>query len=903
MKKLVLIDGFSILNRAFYGVPMLTNSAGLHTNAVYGFLNMMFKVLDEEHADYLAVAFDLPVPTFRHIKFPEYKGKRKSMPEELLEQVPTVKEILNAMNVPILSKEGFEADDIIGTIAKRYQSEDLAVSVLSGDRDLLQLADRFIKIRIPKTSKGQTTVKDYYPEDVLEEYLVTPVQFIDLKALMGDSSDNIPGVPGIGEKTATAIITKYKSIEEAYKNVEEITPKRAKENLQNHYDLAQLCKWLATIKTDVDMDTNLEEFHVGNLYTAEAFEIIRKMEFKSLFHRFEGVDGQGLENPEFANIRYRKDEEIADVLEEIKSAGDIGLSYVFSEIRNPFDEQKTLILISHIGVAHSGKITVLSKEDGLSEEILDLLDSGIRVSTFDLKPLLKVLADAYGRKTNPEAENGQARVRIKNYPNISDLKIAGYLLNPLKDSYDAEDIARDYLQISVKSLDEIKGKNKLQQLVETANEQLLHYLGVSSMIAWKAKPVMEERLAAIGSLELYTKIEMPLVFSLARMELAGIGVDAIRLKKYSGELEERIKTLTKEIHNDVGEEFNINSPKQLGEILFEKMGIPGGKKTKSGYSTAADILEKLAQDHPFVKKILEYRQLTKLNSTYAIGLAEYIEEDGRIHGIFNQTVAATGRISSTEPNLQNIPIRTELGSRIRDIFVPKDGFVFVDADYSQIELRILASMSGDEKLIRSYQNSIDIHATTASNVFHVPPENITPELRRNAKAVNFGVVYGISAFGLSEDLSISRKEALEYINNYFKSYPEVKRFLDSNVSQAKEKGYVTTLFGRVRPIPEIKSSNFMQRSFGDRVAMNSPIQGTAADIMKIAMNEVDHAIAKYGENAEIVLQVHDELLLEVREDLADEVKALVEDCMKRAAKLRVPLEVEAKIGRTWLDAK
>lgn len=886
MKKLVLIDGFSIINRAFYGVPPLTNSAGLHTNAVFGFFNIMFRMLDDENADYLAVAFDLPAPTFRHEKYPEYKGKRKSMPDELLEQVPLVKEVLAAMNVPILSKEGFEADDIIGTIAKRYQSEEIEVSVLSGDRDLLQLADEHIKIRIPKTTKGQTLIKDYYPADVLSEYLVTPTEFIDLKALMGDASDNIPGVPSIGEKTATAIITRYKSIEEAYKHVEEITPKRAKENLQNHYDLAEFSKWLATIKIDVDIETNLEDFHVHNLYTSKAYDLIRNLEFKSFFKRFEGVESENTANAEFKDMQFKAEMDAVHAFSNAKNAKELGLGYLISNVQTPFGEN--LPVIRHIALAYEDTILVLSKMEGWEEELRELFASGTQIVTIDLKPLLKLLSN-----------EGNAF----SFRHFHDLKIAAYILNPLKDSYDVGDIARDYLQISLKSLDEIRGKKKLEDVIDAAEEQLLYYLGASAKVALKANPVMREQLLDMGSLKLYTDIEMPLLFSLAKMEMTGIGVDAIRLKVYSQKLEEQIAVLTGEIHAEVGEQFNINSPKQLGEILFEKMGIPGGKKTKSGYSTAADILDKLAEDYPFVKKILEYRQLTKLNSTYALGLAEYIKEDGRIHGIFNQTVAATGRISSTEPNLQNIPIRTELGSQIRDIFVPREGYVFVDADYSQIELRILASMSGDAKLIESYQSSIDIHATTAANVFGVPLDAVTPELRRNAKAVNFGVVYGISAFGLSEDLSISKKEAKEYINNYFATYPDVKKFLDANVNQAKEQGFVTTLFGRVRPIPEIKSSNFMQRSFGDRVAMNSPIQGTAADIIKIAMIKVDEALVEYGDAARIVLQVHDELLLEVREDLADEIKAKVEDCMRNAADLHVPLEVEANIGRTWLDAK
>lgn len=888
MEKLVLIDGHSILSRAFYGVPALNNSSGLYTNAIYGFLNIMFKILDEENANYLAVAFDLPEPTFRHQGFKEYKGTRKPMPEELLAQVPLIKEVLQSMQIPILSLAGYEADDIIGTIAKYYASQDLAVSILSGDRDLLQLADTYIKIRIPKTSKGQTIVKDYYPQDVLEEYQVTPLEFIDVKALMGDTSDNIPGVPSIGEKTATAIIKKYHSIEEAFAKVEEITPKRARENLKTHYDLAEFSKWLATIKTDVPIQVELKNMYLDKIYNKESFAWIRKLEFKSFFKRFEGLEIEDIKEFDLDIEIISSKAEAKKIVSQSKIEKELGMGILYGMEALPFEEEKIEVMVG-FSICFSQKVYIIGNGMEIGEEdirgwILDILKYHPSCAILHLKKLLKILG-------------------IEKYQNIYDLSIAAYLLNPLKDSYDIDDIARDYLGENIPSYQELIGKKDILESFIEKDNGVFRYLGYQAKVSLQAKPILLKDLEEKGMKDIYLNMEMPLVYVLAKMEERGIGVDAKRLKDYSIELEKEIKEVENQIYQDTGEVFNINSPKQLGIILFEKLHLPDGKKTKTGYSTSADVLEKLAPTYPVVSKILHFRHLSKLNTTYAQGLANYIGEDSRIHGVFHQTVTATGRISSTDPNLQNIPIRTEMGSRIRDIFVPSEGYVFIDADYSQIELRILASMSGDKGLIESYRSSIDIHTTTASHVFHVPVKEVTPELRRNAKAVNFGVVYGISAFGLSEDLSISRKDALEYINNYFKTYPDVKRFLDRNVTMAKEEGYVKTLYGRIRPIPEIKSSNFMQRAFGDRVAMNSPIQGTAADIMKLTMIAVEEALLPYGEKARMVLQVHDELLIEVKEELAEEVKELVVQTMREVADLSVTLEVDANIGYTWLEAK
>jgi DNA-directed DNA polymerase len=880
MKKLVLIDGHSILNRAFYGVPELSNSQGLHTNAVYGFLNIMFKVLDEEAADYIAVAFDLSAPTFRHKAYAEYKGTRKSMPDELREQVPLIKEVLSSMNIPILTKEGYEADDIIGTIAKRYQSDEVFVSVLSGDRDLLQLSDTHIKIRIPKTSKGVTTVYDYLPEDVMNEYGVTPKEFIDVKALMGDTSDNVPGVPSIGEKTATKIIQEYHSIENAIEHVDELKPPRASKALAEHIEDAKFSKMLVTIVTDAPIETEISDMVVGNLYTKESLEWINKLEFKSFLKRYENVETASSIEIETDIINTGKNWE--SLYKSLKKVKEFGISVCTEETAVKSYHTSELYAIS---ITLDNKSYIIKDLENIAEILEQITALDAKKYILSLKPLLKLLKS------------------MENAKNFYDISVAAYLINPLKDSYFVEDIAGDYMGSACSSKSEMIGKAKLNEVLRFNDEKAINYFAMESYVAVHSGENILKKLSELGLDDLYKNIEMPLIYSLAKMENTGVRVDEERLKKYANTLLEKIDKLEESIISKAGESFNINSPKQLGEILFGKLKLSGGKKTKTGYSTAADVLEKLAPEHEIIRDILEYRQLTKLNSTYATGLAGYIREDGRIHGTFNQTITATGRISSTEPNLQNIPVRTEMGSKIRDIFVPKPGYVFVDADYSQIELRVLASLSGDEKLIESYHSAADIHAATASQVFHVPLEEVTPELRRNAKAVNFGVVYGISAFGLSEDLSISRKEALDYINNYFKIYGGVKKFLDKQVADAKEKGFVKTMFGRIRPIPEIKSSNFMTRSFGDRVAMNSPIQGSAADIMKISMLKVDEALKESGYDANIVLQIHDELLIEVKEDEAEKVSKLVEKTMKEAVSLKVPLEVDAHIGKTWLEAK
>ena len=902
MEKLVLIDGHSILNRAFYGVPDLTNSEGIHTNAVYGFLNIMFKILEEEQCDHLAVAFDLKEPTFRHEMYGDYKGTRKPMPEELREQVPLMKEVLQAMDIPILTLAGYEADDILGTVAKRMAARGVEVSVVSGDRDLLQLADERIKIRIPKTSRGATEVHDYYPEDVKREYQVTPAEFIDVKALMGDSSDNIPGVPSIGEKTATAIIAAYGTIENAYAHLEEIRPPRAKKALEEHYDMAQMSKELATICIDAPVDFSYEDAMVGNLYTPEAYQFMKRLEFKSILTRFgEGARGENALESRFRVVRSRKEGEQA--AGEALRAERAGLQLILGDRS---EEGQLSFFAGTDGNLEIGKKAAGPGKEAVAlalcwgEENICCLAAGEELDS----DWLAAKAREICMVTETWVLNLKEQLPFLGLEEDSlarDAGVAGYLLNPLKDSYGYDDLARDYLGMTVPSQADLLGKTSLAEAIRGGDEKGTACACYMGYTAFKAAPVLKERLRETGMEALFETIEMPLIYSLHHMEEAGIHVEQRELKAYGDRLKVQIERLEKEIYRQVGEEFNINSPKQLGEILFDKMKLKGGKKTKTGYSTAADVLEKLAPDCPVVQMVLDYRQLTKLNSTYAEGLAAYIGADGRIHGKFNQTITATGRISSTEPNLQNIPVRMELGREIRKVFVAREGCTFVDADYSQIELRILAHMSGDERLIEAYREAQDIHAITASQVFHIPLDQVTPLQRRNAKAVNFGIVYGISAFGLSEGLSISRKEAMEYIEKYFETYPGVKKFLDGLVEQAKEQGYVSTLFGRRRPIPELNSPR--TRAFGERVAMNSPIQGTAADIMKIAMVEVDRELRRRKLESRIVLQVHDELLVEAKESEAEEVVRILEDKMKHAADLKVSLEVEAKTGRSWFDAK
>lgn len=876
MSKFVLIDGHSILNRAFYGVPIFTNSEGLHTNAVFGFLNIMFKIIDSKQPDYMAVAFDVHQPTFRHEMFKDYKGTRKPMMEELREQVPVIKELLQKMNITTVELPGYEADDVIGTLSKKGEKAGMEVDVISGDRDLLQLASDHITICIPKTKKGQTTVEEYNTEGVRKLYKVTPTEFIDVKALMGDSSDNIPGVPGIGEKGATAIISQFGSIENAYDHADEISNTRNRNALLNNYEMAQMSKTLATINIQSPVEVTPEQCKLEDIYTEDALEMIKRLEFKSMIQRFGSVTST---NDCEGGFKYINNPFDADpIFEQAKNADNVGI-FIY---RNK-DNFGVSLCFNNDNVYYIGKEGFVT-EDYIIEKVRDLVNAKAKLTILNIK------------ENNDILENDDAE-------SIFDISIAAYLLNSLQNTYDYDDIAREYLEMNVPAFDEIFPKTKKSETPsDEIPENILKYACYNAYVAYKAKDALTEKLKETEMLDIYNNVEIPLTYALYDMEQAGIMVAGDKLKEYGERLKTGIDALEKDIFAEAGHEFNINSPKQLGEILFGEMQLPGGKKTKTGYSTSASVLEKLEPDYPFVSKILEYRQLAKLKSTYADGLAVYIGEDNRIHGKFNQTITATGRISSTEPNLQNIPVRMPLGREIRKVFIPKEGCVFIDADYSQIELRILAHMSDDKNLIDAYNHSKDIHAATASLVFHVPLEEVTKEQRSNAKAVNFGIVYGISSFGLSNDLSISRKEAEQYIKDYFISYPGIKNYLDNSVKEAKEKGYSVTMFGRRRPIPELTSGNFMQRQFGERVAMNSPIQGSAADIMKIAMINVAKELKEKDLKSKIVLQVHDELLIEAYENEVEQVKDILKRNMEQAAHLNVPLDVDVQVGNNWDEA-
>lgn len=897
MEKLVLIDGNSIVNRAFYGVPDLTNKEGLHTNAIYGFLNILLKVLEEEAPTHLMVAFDVKAPTFRHEMYEEYKGTRKPMADELREQIPVLKEVLGAMGIPMKEQAGIEADDILGTMAKAGESQGFEVSVVSGDRDLLQLATDKIKVRIPKTKGGKTTVEDYYSPQVIEKYGVTPSQIIDLKGLMGDASDNIPGVPGVGEKTAVKILTLFGTVENAIEHVEEIMPKRAREAVKNNTKLALMSKKLATIKTDCKLGVKPADCQIGDIFTDEAYKMIQRLEFKSLMKRFQSDTGANLSiEKNFREVSSR--EEFIRVVDECLKASFISVKMISKtkeEMASGANGQMSLFveednsLIALVLAASEEDVVFCHVEKEITVELVrEQLDriakEDVVIVTNDLKSQLGELPELKAEKT-------------------FDTAIAAYVINPVQKGFAEEDIASEYADVLMAPYSQHFNKMSPFQAYRDNREEFVKYNCYCALVSLKAYKPLHKKMKLIKSYDLFERIEMPLVFTLYHMEQEGVAVRREALREYGEKLGERIDVLQREIYEMAGEEFNINSPKQLGVILFEKLRMPYGKKTKTGYSTSAEVLEKLRFESPIVEIILEYRQLTKLKSTYADGLSVYIDLDGRIRSNFNQTITATGRLSSTEPNLQNIPIRMELGRQIRKVFVPKEGCVFLDADYSQIELRVLAHMSGDERLIEAYRENADVHRTTAALVFHVPYEEVTELQRRNAKAVNFGIVYGISGFGLSRDLNITKKQAEKYIDDYFHTYPKVKEYMDSLVNMGKTKGYVTSMFGRRRPIPELESKNFMQRQFGERIAMNSPIQGTAADIIKIAMNQVDRRLREENLSSRLILQIHDELLIETVEDEIEKVKEILEHEMEAAAELRVPLIAEVKQGNNWYEAK
>ncbi len=903
MKKIVLIDGNSILNRAFYGImgnKMLTTPDGKYTNAVYGFLAILFKVLEDIEPEYLMVTFDLKAPTARHKLYDGYKATRKGMPNELAEQMPILKDILKSMNIKVIEKEGYEADDVLGTMAKRAEKDGFDVTIVSGDRDTFQLTSNRVKVRIPHTKMGKTETETFGREEVLKKYGVTPKQLIEVKGLQGDTSDNIPGVPGIGEKTALELVKKYKTIDGIYEAIEkgedDLKPK-AKERLLENKELAMLSRTLGTINLEVPIEENLEEFKIKEWNKEEVFSKFKELNFNRFIDRFnlKSEEGPKQNLAELFEIKtLNTQNEIKDLLEKIQN------KLVFM-LGTEKVEQENLIIKKQIKSIYIYiDNTVYEIKFNTNEEFISYFKT-----IFENENIQK-----YSYRLNETyvllMQNGIYLKEIK-----FDTEIAAYLLNPSNGKYKLDELANQYLSIDIPEYLEFVGakqQKETQMTLFSQDEMNVDFEKYQNAIYMytiaKLAEIMNKKLEEINSLKLFENIEMPLIKVLAEMQYEGIYVDKQELVSFGVKLKEDIEVIKQEIYKLAGEEFNINSTLQLGNILFEKLKLPVYKKTKKGYSTDVDILEKLKPEHPIIEKILEYRGFMKLNSTYIEGLIVYINEyTHKIHSYFHQTITATGRISSTEPNLQNIPTRAEQGKQIKKAFKAQEGNIFIDADYSQIELRILAHISNDTNMRKAFLNEEDIHKQVASKVFNVPLEEVTKEQRTAAKAVNFGIVYGISGFGLAEQLGISRKKAEQYIEQYLEKYKGVKEFMDRIVEKAKEQGYVETLFHRRRYIPELSSNNYMVRQFGARAAMNTPIQGTAADIMKIAMVEVNKKLEEEKLNAKLILQIHDELLIECKIEEKEEVKKILKESMENAVKLSIPLEVEVSEADNWYDVK
>lgn len=881
MNKLLLIDGNSIINRAFYGImgsKMLMTEDGTYTNAVYGFLSILFKELDDIKPEYLVVAFDLKAPTHRHKMYDKYKANRHGMPEELAMQMPILKETLKAMNVCIIEKEGYEADDILGTLAKWGQKEELEVTVLTGDRDSFQLIDKNIKVRIPRTKMGKTETEDYTVEKIEEEYGLEPLDLIEVKGLMGDTSDNIPGVPGVGEKTALNLIKQYKSIDEVYNHIDEQKGK-LKEKLSENKDLAYLSRTLGTIDINAPIEKDLGAFQVEEWNKPEVLEIFKKLKFNRFIDRFALQENIGATS--FSDLQINTEIEHEKIVDKTKLA----------ELKQEIQENKVIYyyLTEEKFIIYSPKTNKCFS----IENIQDFKD------IFEDKNILKC---SYKQKEEFIILWNKG-IEAKNL--MFDIAIAGYILNSNINKYTIEYLANEYINFDIAEYLSNTEKTGVEQitLFDNAEKPKEDKTYIYAYAIYKLYNVLTQKMEEAGSIDLFNKIEMPLTEVLASMQYEGIYIDKQELLDFGKELQEKIDILTQEIYELTGEEFNINSTKQLGEILFEKLKLTAKKKTKTGYSTDVDVLEKIKYEHPVIEKILEYRQLQKLNSTYVEGLIPYIDETGRIHSKFHQTVTTTGRISSTDPNLQNIPTRMELGRKLRKVFKPEQGYIFVDADYSQIELRVLAHISEDKNMIEAFCNNEDIHAQAASKVFNIPLEEVTKEERTKAKAVNFGIVYGISEFGLGEQLGVSRKKAKEYIEQYLDKYSGIKEFMINIVEETKEKGYVETLYHRRRYVPELKSNNYMVRQFGGRVAMNTPIQGTAADIMKIAMINVYNKLKENNLKSKLIVQVHDEILVETLESEKEQVKQIVKEEMENVIKLKVPLLAEVEEGYNWYEAK
>ena len=902
MEKLVVIDGNSILNRAFYGImssKMLQTADGTYTNAVYGFLAILFKLMEDVNPEYLVVAFDVKHPTKRHELYKDYKGTRKGMPDELASQMPIIKNVLQAMNIKVIELPGYEADDILGTLAKSSEKKGVEVTLLTGDRDSFQLASDNITIRIPRTKAGKTEIENFDRNKILEVYGIEPKQLIEVKGLMGDASDNIPGVPGVGEKTALNLIKQFESIDNIYQkleNGEDVAKGKLKENLINNKDLAILSRELGRIDTDAPIDRELLDFKVQEWDRKRVLEIFKELRFNRYIDRFnlenEAVSEEKNMDSLFEYEEVKSEESILEIIKEIENKKVI---YYYFEKEDKTDN--TLIIKSKIKF-----INIYNKEKNIVYNI-EFKPEQFR-NIFENKEILKC-----GHKLKIDyILLKQENITPENM--MFDAEIAAYILNSTTNAYSLEEIARQYLEIDISEYDKAEEPKAEQTSLfdtEEENEKNLkanYKYALYAYVIGASKESLIENLTKIESLDLFNNIEMPLCKILADMQYTGMCIDEKELIKYGQNLKKHIEELRIDIYSLAGEEFNINSTKQLGVILFEKLKLTPSKKTKSGYSTDVDALEKIKLEHPIIDKILEYRQLVKLDSTYVEGMIPYInEKTKRIHTFFHQTVTATGRLSSTEPNLQNIPTRTELGKKLRKVFKAEEGKIFVDADYSQVELRILAHISRDENMIEAFNSGEDIHAITASQIFKVPVEEVSKQLRSKAKAVNFGIVYGISEFGLAEQIDIKRNEAKQYIEQYLETYHGIKEFMTNVVEEAKRKGYVSTEFGRRRYIPELNSKNYMIRKFGDRAAMNTPIQGTAADIMKIAMIKVYNELKRRNLKSKIVLQIHDELLIETLLEEIEEVKDILKESMENAANLLVPLSVEVEEGKNWYQAK
>ena len=866
MKKLLILDSNSILNRAFYGVRYLSAKDGTPTNAIYGFLNILLKLIKEQEPDYICAAFDVKAPTFRHKQYEGYKAQRKPMPEGLAAQMPLAKDVLRAMGVTILEKEGYEADDIIGTVARLCEESEISCFIATGDKDDLQLTSDKTKVILTVTKSGYNETIIYDDKAVKEKYHVTPTEFIDVKALMGDPSDNIPGVKGVGEKTAMSLIEKHHSIEYIYENIDGIGLKGAMlQKMKDGREMAFMSKELATINRNTPIEFNAEEcVFDGFENNGELYEILKRLELNSIIKKLDLSGGDNVKENE-------------DIFKDF--------SYQVGDKNMISGDKVTVVLdfdgdnISSAAVGAGNNAVVLNEQDDI-KELLE--DDSIAKVMFDVKEAIVKL-------------NG--RIDIKNISD--DTAIAAYLVDPAKNEYTIEKLASEYFGTVIE-----KPEVKQLSLLDDVETDRSEYLAKCAVALGVLNERIGDKIKENGQEKLYHEVELPLVTVLAHLEINGFLVDDNQLKEFADKLGEKIDALTNEIYMLAGEEFNINSPKQLGVILFEKLELKPVKKTKTGYATNADVLEKLRDKHPIVNFITEYRQLAKLKSTYCDGLTAVVNPNThRIHSVFTQTVTVTGRLSSTEPNLQNIPTRTELGREIRKMFVAKEDYVLVDADYSQIELRVLAHIANDETMINAFRNNEDIHAVTASQVLGIPLEDVTKEQRSSAKAVNFGIVYGIGEFSLAQDLHISVKEAKAYIESYLEKYHGVRNYMESIKEQAKKDGYVKTMLNRIRYIPELKSPNYNIRQFGERVALNTPIQGTAADIIKLAMVRVDNRLINEGLKSKLILQVHDELIVEAHKDEVDKVKQILSEEMQSAMELNVPLKVDMSTGHSWYDAK